>query len=886
MDQEPKRFNFLRAIFISLLLLAVLIPIASFTLAHLYRDKIRDYILAEVNKELVTPVSINEKVDFTVFQQFPYVSLELNDVFVREVTKSSQKDTLFYFSKLYLGFNLMDVINKNYNIKKIAAEKGVLKIKRDKDGNGNYKIFRSRKDTTVSPFSIELSEVTFVETRLFYADEKLGQEISSDNKKIKLQGKFSDKKFSLNITSQGILNSFSQNKKEILANKKLGVQLIMNVNSDEGIYQIEKGKLNVAAMQVEVSGSVRSAKAGGETDLVVQGKNFDVSEIISLLPEKAAAKLKDYKSDGSLFFKAAYKGRNGAGNIPSLNADFGIEKGEIAHKPSGISLDEVSVKGNYLMKDIRESTTAILSVSSFHASLADGILSGAFSIKNFSHPDFQTTIDADFDLRKLASFLRIDTLEQISGAANLNASFRASFNDPSNITAAEISRATTSGNLSLKDVSFKIKDSKRDFKQLNGDFSFHNNQLDIERFSGMISGIDFMLTGYFQNILQYFLLPDEQLYINASARSELVDLDQLLAEGNSENESSGQYRLTLSPRLGFDLELAAKELKFRKFSAKNIHGVLKLKNSYFTANQLMFETMNGSASADLSLIQNPAENFDIVCNTKVSSIDVKELFYQCENFGQTFIVSENVRGNATASINLTGVLSSSLKMDLSKMVVESNLAISKGEIVNFKPLKELSRFIKVDDLEHVKFSTLSNNITISDRKVIIPLMKIQSSALDLDISGTHSFDNEIEYHFRVFLSDILGRKAKKAKPENEEFSYIEDDGRGRTSLFLTMKGTVNDFKFSYDSRSVRNKIKEDMKKEHQSMKALLHEEFGLFKKDSASFKKSETEKETELKIEWEDMPEKEKKQSKKQLKKVKSDESEKKDEAPIKIEFE
>ncbi|MCG3166261.1 MAG: hypothetical protein POELPBGB_02039 [Bacteroidia bacterium] len=889
-QEQPQRFKFLKTILIVSLSLIVLIPLTSVVLATLYRDKIKDYVLAEVNKELLTPISISDKVDLTLFQQFPYVSLELNDVFVREVSTQTKKDTLFYFREVYLGFNVLEIINKNYNIKKISAEHGVVKIKRDKEGKGNYEIFKTHKDTIPSSFSLALNEVKLRDTRLYYRDDALGQNISSYQKKIKLKGNFSEKQFTLDIQSEGQLYAFEQSKKEILRNKNLEIELILNVDSEKGIYSFEKGAVTLAQMEVDLTGSIRSARAGGETNLLVEGKNFDVSEIISLLPENAANKLADYSSDGSLYFKANYKGKRGKENSPSLNADFGIEKGDISHKPSGISLKEVSVKGNYTMKDIRKTETATLSVSSFHASLADGRLSGAFSIHNFLHPDVQTTLDAEFDLEKLARFLRLDTLEQISGNAMLNASFRASFNDIENITAAEISHASTSGNVALRDASFKFKYNKRIFNNLNGDFAFNNNELKIEKFSGVISGTDFLLTGYFRNILQYFLLPDQQLYINASAKSKLINLDQLLAEGNSTDVtivSEDEYHLKLSPNLAFDLMLSAEELKFRKFSAKEIQGEVKLKDGYFTASNLTFSGMSGLAKADLSLVTNPENNFDISCNAVISDIDVQKLFYECENFGQKFITDENLRGRATANINLSGVLSSSLKMDLSKLVVRSNLAISKGELVDFEPLQELSKFTKVEDLNHVKFASMSNNIEIKNKQIIIPLMKIQSSALDLDVSGTHGFNNDMEYHFRVFLSDILFGKARKAKKENEEFGYLEDDGRGKTSLYLTMKGIDGNYKFSYDSKSVRDKIKSDMKKENQNMKALLNEEFGWFKKDTASFKQKEPEKNTELKIEWGegDTIQKTKEKNQKSLKKVKANQN-KKEEPEMKIEFE
>lgn len=881
---RPKRLNIFKTVLIVLFATVVLVPALLFVFAGFYREQIKAYILEKVNSELSAPVSVSEKADVNIFQQFPYISLEFNHVLAREAVNRPEKDTLFYFRNLYLGFNIFDLLKKNFNIKKISAQKGVVKIARDKEGRGNYNILKTRSDSAKSVFSLALDEVRFSQVRLSYRDENLKQEIVSMQEKIKLNGKFSEKNFNLNISGNGIIVSFSQNGKYFLRDKKSAVQLLLNVDSEKGIYVFEKGKVNIADMQVSLTGTVRSANAGGKTELKIEGKNFSIAEAVSLLPAKTAEKLKDYKSDGALYFSADYSGK---GNLSSIRLGFGIENGEITYKPAGISLEKVSVQGVYEMQNLAKTETVLLSVSSFHAALAEGRLSGALSVKNLKSPQVQATLDSEFDLRELARFLQLNTLEEISGNAVINTSFRAAFNDLSNITSTEISRAVVSGNASLRNATLKLKNNKRKLENLNGDFDFHNNELKIENFTGSISGTDFTLSGYFHNIFQYFLLPDEQLYINASASSNLINLDRLLSETNETQTGQEEYHLALSPRLSFDFMLSAKELRFRQFSASDISGDVKLKDGFFSANNLSFRSMNGTAKASLSLLRNPAGDFDMICNTTVEDIDINRLFFECENFGQKFITNENLRGNVTASINLKGVLSPALKLDLSTLAVRSNLAVNKGELVNFKPFNELSKFIKVDDLEHVKFASMSNNIEIKNRKVIIPLMKIQSSALDLDISGTHGFDNAIEYHFRVFLSDILFGKARKAKKENEEFAYVEDDGRGKTSLYLTMKGTSGNYKFSYDSKSVREKIKSDMKRENQNMKALLREEFGLFKKDTALSKTKDPEKKTELKIEWDEMPdslEKSKKSKQKEMKKVKANPN-KKQESEIKIEF-
>jgi hypothetical protein len=115
-------------------------------------------------------------------------------------------------------------------------------------------------------------------------------------------------------------------------------------------------------------------------------------------------------------------------------------------------------------------------------------------------------------------------------------------------------------------------------------------------------------------------------------------------------------------------------------------------------------------------------------------------------------------------------------------------------------------------------------------------MDIASSAISISASGVHSFDNIVEYHLKLLLSDILAKKAKKARKDVEEFGVVEEDGLGRTSLFISMKGPVSDPIISYDSQGARAKIKNDLVKEKQTMKQLLKEEFGLFKKDSSIVK--------------------------------------------------
>ncbi|MCB0820641.1 MAG: AsmA-like C-terminal region-containing protein, partial [Bacteroidetes bacterium] len=258
--------------------------------------------------------------------------------------------------------------------------------------------------------------------------------------------------------------------------------------------------------------------------------------------------------------------------------------------------------------------------------------------------------------------------------------------------------------------------------------------------------------------------------------------------------------------------------------------------------QVGFKTMEGSVSLEGSIDSKNTNDLIVNCTGKLNGINVNQLFHQLENFGQQVITDQHLMGKLNSELELKMFMDSSLNVDSKRLKAEAFIKLDNGRLVNFEPLNNLSKFISLEELKDVRFSSLQNTIEIKNEQVFIPRMEITSSALDIFVSGKHGFDNQIDYHFQVTLSDLLSRKAKKAKKENEEFGEVADDGLGRTQLFISMTGPVDNPKISYDSRGAKEKLKTDIKEEKQVLKKILNKEFGLFKKDSTISKQDEEKK--------------------------------------------
>jgi hypothetical protein len=149
-------------------------------------------------------------------------------------------------------------------------------------------------------------------------------------------------------------------------------------------------------------------------------------------------------------------------------------------------------------------------------------------------------------------------------------------------------------------------------------------------------------------------------------------------------------------------------------------------------------------------------------------------------------------------------------------------------LIDYKPILQLSRFIKIGDLEHINFSTLENQISIKNETIFIPFMEINSSAINIKLSGEHYFNNDINYRLQVLLSDILARRNRQSRNPQEQYGDVIDDGNN-TTLFILVTGNIDDPIFKYDRKSVREKIREDFKKERKNIIEILKQEFKISK---------------------------------------------------------
>ena len=100
------------------------------------------------------------------------------------------------------------------------------------------------------------------------------------------------------------------------------------------------------------------------------------------------------------------------------------------------------------------------------------------------------------------------------------------------------------------------------------------------------------------------------------------------------------------------------------------------------------------------------------------------------------------------------------------------------------------------------------------------------------------------------LSELISKKARKRNANlNNEFGAVEDDGLGRTALYLKMDGNVDNPNIYFDKIRIKEKIKSEVKKEIEEIKNIIKEDLLNKKTDST---KTEEEKQPDVILEWKD----------------------------------
>jgi len=799
-------------------------------IAYFFQDEVKAKLVSELNTHLTAPLH-QTGIDLTLIKRFPQASLRIRDAYMEEVrTDGQQPDTLLYAKDLYLEFSVFALITGNYTVSEVHGTDVKLYPGLDANGNGNWEVWKADTSATSSGSStdIDLRRVTFDGLAGRFRDDRSGLEVAINSKKLALGGRFRDSGSSLTTAGDLWLRHWNDKDGTLLADRKASVDLKMAFGGEVGGFRIDKGELLFGKTPLNVTMAVLPGKTGDAIELRANGFGLDLASVVQLLPENLRKTMGRYGMDGSADLAIHYAGPLDSPG-PSLSMGMKLRDGRFTELASKTVFRQV--QGEFSVDFTPKWAPSKLTVKNFSASSPSGPVGGNMDLAGLKNAKLNANIHANLGLADLLRFVGLDTLEQVTGNMKAEAHIQGRLRDVEDFRAADLHGLAITGSVKLKDASLKMKGLRHRVSELNAELALDGNDALVHGLRFNLQGNAMELTGTLHNLMPYALFKDQRLTIEARGKSPSIDLASLLeAKTKAAPVPSSTYAFTLPAQIDLDLKANIGELKFEEFRATDITCNFRMTGQKLALEPLTFNTAEGSVSGSLKLDARPATAYPLAINADLKGINVTTLFSEFQNFGQTFITAANVKGHGDAQLTFTAPLRPDFSLDQSKLHCVADISLLNGELNDHASLMEVadylqknkltSPFVDTDalrkQLKHVTFAKLDNRIEIKDRTVYLPLMTVSSSVMDMEVSGAHGFDGEVDDHLSFRLGDLF----RTAQSSSDEFGPIIDDGTG-LRIFLHMFGTTDNLQFGQDGAMAAARRKERMKEETAQLKGIL-----------------------------------------------------------------
>lgn len=812
---------------------------------YIFKDDIINLVIEEINDHLKAKVSVS-KVDLTFWSTFPNLSIDFNHVFIQDaVDGATSADTLLYSDLIRLRFNPMDLWEENYTIEKIDIYPGTLQLKVDSLGRVNYDILKPSEDSTQQALEFDLEKVNIEQLRFSYTNHATDQRYATSIKDMELEGQLSEDVFTLHASSHVNVDEARSGQVNLIANKPAEFDIHILVDQNKGEFRIPRATLYVSQLPFQVDGAVTP----DSINFSIQAKKLALTEVAKNFSMKQMDHVTQFSGSGEVDFDLEIAGKKSTTEAVGVTCGFEVRKGRLTEPVKKQRISELSLKGSYSNKGGPKKE--FLALRNIRFNTATGPFAGELTLTEFNAPRLVGSAKGSINLQVIHALFNLPSLEQLSGNLGLNAQFNIkALPQPNERFVYDIQKCE--GSAQLSDISLQLIDDKRLFREINGNVVLSNDRASVHELRLRLGKSDLELNGSFEHVVGYFR-NDNDLIADLNLVSRRIEVEDLGT--TAKEEQLNEARSWMIPdRIKGKLSLSVGSISYEGHELELLNSTMNIHDRVLNFPNLSFRNAGATVDGRLTIEERTPEYFFVTTQLNSSNILLRQLLKDWNNFRQDVIRSEHISGQAAAQLYLeapfdlrSGILFKAVKSDL-------HLKIQDGQLKNVETFKSIISSLRTPaakiaiggqniaqlekKLADLKFETLENTLLIRNGVIQIPEMKINSSALDIETSGTHTFDNKIDYRFAFRFRDLKQTKTS-------EFGDIVDDGTG-IIVYLRMYGTLDNPIIEWDKAAKKEDRQAYNEQEKQNLKSMLKSDLGLFGKDSTvkTFEQPKIQKET------------------------------------------
>jgi len=565
------KFIFLkkRKFWLRLIIISILLPTMFFGALLLYihkaqKDIIQDQISA-LNAQHEGRIALADS-KLSLFGNFPYISMKLYHLQIYE-NKTESAPLIAEVDNLYVGLNLWDIVQGNYDIQSLRVKEGVFHLVMHSDGTNNLQnALQSASETEeVEPFHIHLKKIKLEKLDIHKLNEATNMDIETFVHKADGGFQWGDGLINAHMETEFLLNIFDNGNQTYIHNKDFKLNTDINFNEETGVLQIKPSSITMEHGDFELDGSLET-KNNMNIDLKVKGTkpNFDV--FIAFAPDDLIPVLERYKNQGNIYFNGVVQGPLKDGKMPFIEAEFGASEAFLENTKERKRINQMGFNGYFTNGEDRSLKTMKFSLANMNAKLESGNFSGSIMVENFEQPEVDMQLDIDFNLAFMTKFLNMTEIENVAGDVSLKMNFHdiIDLDNPENAL-SDLNQAYFS-ELRITNLSMVSSEMPAPLNRLDVHLIMKGKQATLDTFNISMGNSDLSMTGYISDLPSIVHHTETPVKVHLDLQSKMLDLAELTGYSATANKGINEQITNLSA--GFSLVASAKNFTKTEYLPK------------------------------------------------------------------------------------------------------------------------------------------------------------------------------------------------------------------------------------------------------------------------------------------------------------------------------
>ncbi|BAO75069.1 AsmA-like C-terminal region-containing protein [Winogradskyella sp. PG-2] len=639
-------------------------------------------------------------------------------------------------------------------INEIIADEMLLTLKTNKNGSVNYDIVKESDDaneveanSSPTGFSFDIENYELNNSAFIYIDEGANTKLYATEINHNGKGIFSGNGSEL-VTKTEAMISIAIDSTEYLSNNIIKLDALIGLDLEQEKYTFKKNKGFINALPLEFEGFVQLVEQGQEIDISFKNPESSFKDFLAVIPNAYAKNIENVTTTGNFTVKGIIKGLMSEETIPTLDINMRSENASFKYPDLPKSVDNIMINAS-VKNTTGNVDDTFIDINKLDFKIDQDVFKSEAHIKNLTGNILvNANLDGVLNLANISKAYPLELENQLSGIlkGKLNTAF-----DMNAIETNAYQRIKNNGSVSISDFIFSSEDIVNPIQINKADLTFKPGIVSLNSFDALTGKSDFSATGTINNLLG-FLLSNKKLQGNFNVNSNTFAISDFMVEDETATESSNKTTsdsesLKIPDFLDCAITANAKSVLYDNLTLKNVNGELLIKDQNANLKDMTTDLFKGQLGISGNVSTKGVKpKFDM--KLAMQQFDISQSFKELELLKFLAPIAKILKGKLNSTIDLNGILDENFTPDLMSIsgdalaeVLTDNISSNQSAI-----LSGLSDKLDFLDLDQFDFKDIKTNLSFENGQVSVkPFTFIYKDDIPIEISGTHSFSNTMDY---------------------------------------------------------------------------------------------------------------------------------------------